>query len=143
MSGSCEEEDSVNRKFGASEIKRFVEKCEIYRSIDYLEFFDLVLSFNQQHIAKRSLGSSAVASVVQSHREAILKSDIVTSQFKFKGKKTIYHAGYFREVEELNKKFRVLAPVTDFEDSRNSIFSKIRDEEYLVPRLSPYNSPLR
>ncbi len=55
MNGQCEAEDSVNRKFGASEIKRFVEKCEIYRSIDYLEFFDLVLSFNQQHLAKGRL----------------------------------------------------------------------------------------
>ncbi len=80
---------------------------------------------------------------MQSHREAILQSDILTNQFKFRGKKVIYHASYFKEIEDLNKRFQVLSPVTDYEDSKASIFSKIRDEEYLVPRLSPYNSPLR
>ena len=57
MNGVHEEETSFNRKFASNEIERFIQECEIFKSRDYLEFFDLVLSFNEKHLNLSNLVS--------------------------------------------------------------------------------------
>lgn len=54
--GTIEPADSVTRQLGRNETIHFIETCQIYKSVDYLEFFDLVLSLNKDLVGLCRLG---------------------------------------------------------------------------------------
>lgn len=131
IDGNTEKSDSVLRFRAKQETDKFINSCSVYKSDDYFQFFDLVLSLNESHVQMCRL-ISIVRDPVESLRLAIRKSRIEKSDSGVK----IYDPQFFYLVENLNERYGIIEPATEIEEGKMRLFEKLQADQYFKPSIS-------
>jgi len=117
-----------------------MDRCRIYKSDDYLEFFDLVFCLNKEKIEDSRLENNVVQRIVEKSRSLIQAG--TSSNTSMPNQRILYPPEYMHTVSSLSSHISLFPTPHPSANPLTHTLSLISSESTLIPNLNPFKSTL-